>query len=227
MANNGAAGRVPKQRNPPVAAAAQARPVPAPREPLTEEQIAQALKDLGSGDAAAETAALERLATCLSGQDRQNVARAIVPHLDRANAAKRKLAFRALANWATADDLPRLVEGLQEPDKAVRAAAMKALGELRDARAIQPLVDRLLVAVDRGPAVAALKEIGADCEQAVLPFLNHEEMWVRSAAVDILSEVGGAEALQAMEQLRENDEEKFIREKVAGVLRKRAPDEDR
>jgi len=201
------------------AAAKPVKPVEPGPAPLTAEQLAVAFKNLESGDLKQELAALDLLAKAAADENRVNVAKAIEPHLNKADPVKFKAAAKALAVWASVEQVPQLLELLPDLDKAARRDAIVTLGTLKDVRAIVPLVELLTVPVDRHAAVEALTAIGPKAAPLVTKQLVHDEFWVRAAAVDVLAEVGGAESRDALKQLAEDDPEAFVRTKASNAVR--------
>lgn len=195
------------------------KPVLPPAAPLSAEQLAAALVDLESGELKQELAALELLAKAAADENRAKVALAIEPHLNKADPVKRKAAAKALAVWASVEQVPAVLALLPELDKETRHDAIATLGILKDARSIGALADRLTIPQDRQAAVEALQACGPAAAPAAAKKLSHDEMWVRAAAIDVLGEVGGAENKDALKELAENDPEAFVRNKASNAVR--------
>lgn len=194
------------------------KPNHADRQPLTDDQLAQVLEDLNSGDPVRELQALDVLAQALPSGDRPRVAALVAKHLDAANHDKHLAAAKALAIWSTSAEVPLLIELLGEQDKETRVAVIHALGALRAQQAADRLADRL--AEDRTAASAALESIGNAAEPAVIQRLAHDNLWVRSAAIDVLSKIGGQAGNEALQRVAVGDSEEMIRNKANDVLRR-------
>lgn len=192
----------------------------AARVPLDAQALAAALDDLNSGDIAREIQALETLAKAVAEGDRETVAKAILPHLARDNPAKRLSATRALANWATAEQLPTLIGLLDVEDKEARHEVIRSLRDLGDPRAIEPLAKRLETPDDRATAAKALAEFGQAAEKVWRDRLTHEDMWVRAAAIDALAELGGPEIAEQLQGVADRDESDFVKRKALAGVRK-------
>ena len=136
-----------------------------------------------------------------------------------------------------------LIEALK--DLNVRSGAAKALGEIKDVRAIDPLI---AVLGDEDNAVEALGKIGAPAVEPLIAALRDEDWYVRENAAEALGETKDARAVKpliealkdlnirsrAAEALGEikdvraidpliaalGDEEQYFRNNVAGALGK-------
>jgi predicted Zn finger-like uncharacterized protein len=117
------------------------------------------------------------------------IARALVPLLSDPNPQVRLAGVKALAMWATRDQVPVLLEVLNDEDAPAgerRQVAIQALGRLKDERAVDPLAQRLPHFFDRDHAAKALQEIGPMAEAAVLKFFNHPDNGARESARRII-----------------------------------------
>ena len=112
------------------------------------------------------------------------------------------------SEMVVADSVAEHIAALQDEDWAVREEAAEALGSLKDARAVLPLV-RLLADSDRSvrtAAVAALTAIGAPAVVPVGEGLRHSNLNVQEAAASILSAIADARVLDGlMAALRSTD----------------------
>jgi arylsulfatase A-like enzyme/HEAT repeat protein len=99
---------------------------------------------------------------------------------------------------------------------------LAALGQLRDAAAVEPLVAHLPFLLTRGNTVAALANIGD--ARAVGPLIgcleNDEYVSVRMAAATALGRLGGARAVQGLEAALGHEREEAVREAVRAALAK-------
>jgi HEAT repeat protein len=127
-------------------------------------------------------------------------------------------AIRALGQIWKLPDLVKLVSSTSQE----RTEAATALGELKDERAVEPLL-ALLVGTSAGvriAAVAALGQLGA--EQAVEPLLallDNASAGVRAAVVGALDRLHHERAIEALHTLQ-NDQHHMVRAAVAAVLKK-------
>ena len=111
-----------------------------------------------------------------------------------------------LASALGADAVPRLLQALADPQLEVRINAATQLGELRDLRALEPLLallgDTAQPASLRGVAAAAL---GALREPRVLPILGElsrsQDPDLLAGAIDGLAEFRAPAAIPYLEAL--------------------------
>ena len=94
------------------------------------------------------------------------------------------------------------IAALKDADKNVRYTAAKALGEIGDARAIDPLVMALKDAdyYVRVKAVEALVKIGDVAVEPLIAALNDSDTDVREAAEGTISHIGTPKAKRAVEE---------------------------
>ena len=95
--------------------------------------------------------------------------------------------FNAYFRWVTKDNVPSLLR-MVESDQQRRHQAMRALGTLKDERAVDPLARRLDNFFDRQHASDALAELGPIAENAVLKFFNHQDNQTRTLARTLLQQ---------------------------------------
>jgi HEAT repeat protein len=104
----------------------------------------------------------------------------------------------------------------------VREAAVDALGEIGDPRAVEPLISIL---VDNKwyccYAIEALGRIGDPRSvDALSAALNHNEVSVREAAVDALGEIGDPRAVKPLGVMLKGDKDSSMRWRAACALEK-------
>lgn len=105
---------------------------------------------------------------------------------------ERGAAAVALARQGCSQIFDELLESLHDGNVGVRSAAAQALGELRDVRAVGPLIERLL----------------------------HDKWDTRVNAAEALGMIGGEEATAALRQVSEDKaEEHMVRSAAAQALR--------
>jgi HEAT repeat protein len=112
-------------------------------------------------------------------------------------------AVNFLGSHATTNEVPVLLKLLKDSDWSSRQAATKALGKLKDERAIQPLAD--LIARSGSmygqDASAALINIGAPAERAVIALLNERNADTQRQACNILQQIGTDVSLDPLQKL--------------------------
>ena len=154
------------------------------------DPITKAIAQL-SGDWSAQEAACKTLAALtVDGTRQAAVVSAVKKMLDaRVPWSPRTQAVRVLAVWGTAEEVPYLLRLLDDSDRGVQDAAIRALGKLKDARAADVLALRLNSHL-RGAAGEALKEIGAAAEGVVREQLNSTDKYARVEAIKVLKVIG-------------------------------------
>jgi HEAT repeat protein len=157
--------------------------------------VDQAIEDLQAREPGRRQAVAEWLTQANPDQNprRAEVARALEAFLDEQNWLARSAGLKALARWATRDNLPNLVRALKRDDLAfnqTRHQVMEILGKIKDRRGAEAVAGRLPNHFDRGPAVQALREMGPIAQKEVAPYLFHKDLWVRNEARTLLREYG-------------------------------------
>jgi hypothetical protein len=126
-----------------------------------------------------------------------------------------KLAWQALAKWATADQIPLLIEQLASPEVHTRHVAIEILGRIGGPRAVRPISERLTAFFDRKEAIKALRAIGSECEPEMLGYLGHPDMSVRVAACQVLASVGTKKSLTPLLTAARSDVNPRVRREAA------------
>ena len=113
-----------------------------------------------------------------------------------------------------------LIEALGNRDWIVRMHAAKALGRIKHARAIEPLIPLLQdkVKAVREEATIALAEIGDAALPSLLDALRHPEWLVRLHAVEALGKSRSPEAVEPLLWVLFNDQDQAIREDTVRAL---------
>ena len=88
----------------------------------------------------------------------------------------------ALGGLGNAQSVPVLIDSLSRPDCRLRTAAADALGQLRDARAVEPLATRFRVDDDQGVRTGVLSALAAIGDE---PALRHLKSAVNDANPDV------------------------------------------
>jgi HEAT repeat protein len=127
--------------------------------------------------------------------------------------------FLLSAGHLQAADVDTLVQDLKENDLIVRLHAAKALGEAKDARAVEPLIAAL---GDKGcghTAANALAKIGKPAVEPLIVALKNENPFVRRNAAEALGEIKDASAVKPLiNALKDND--LIVRRNAAKALGK-------
>jgi len=127
--------------------------------------------------------------------------------------------FLLSAGHLQAADIDTLVQDLKDNDLIVRLHAAKALGEAKDARAVEPLIAAL---GDKGcghTAANALAKIGKPAVEPLIVALKNENPFVRRNAAEALGEIKDSSAVKPLiDTLKDND--LIVRRNAAKALGK-------
>ncbi len=176
-------------------------PEPRPR----GDAVTEALASLNSPEMGSRMGALMELQQMRPNERRQEVARALEGLLSDPDMFIRKSAIDALAVWGSKDNVPALIQVLNESKgfdaTLVRHSAIEALGGFKDERAAEPLAACLEEFHDRHTADKALQKLGPAAEKAVLQRLTHHDWQVRMAACEVLQAIGTKTSLADLEKV--------------------------
>jgi len=159
----------------------------------TGNRIDDSLLDLTLSDSSRREAA-ERLGAMLPEESRRKeVAKALAEAFDDAEESwTRREIVEALMVWYTEESLPTLIDASRDDDNGIRRAAIQALTQVQDERAVKAIAERL--GEDRHEAAQALKTMGPIAEKTVLEYAKHPNRDVARAAIEILGHVGGKDS---------------------------------
>jgi Arc/MetJ family transcription regulator len=121
------------------------------------------------------------------------------------------------------DEVSVLISALEDEDNGVRRDAAKALGEMGDSRALEPLILVLLedddkyVRADVARALGVLGDTGA-VEPLMQALLEDEDSSVRDNAAEALGVLGDSRAVEPLIQALLEDEESSVRIEAAKAL---------
>jgi HEAT repeat protein len=140
-------------------------------------------------------------------QRRAEVVRALEPCLRDSDGRVCVAAARALGIWGTRDNVPALIDLLNELANnrgafPIRHAAMEALSKLKDERAVAPIAARLPDITDLQAAGAALQAFGPAAEPEVVKYLQPTFIpQTRIEACRLLSVIGTKMSLPALQAI--------------------------
>lgn len=123
---------------------------------------------------------------------------------------------------AIADErvLAPLIKALSSGDWIIRMHAAKALGRMRNADAVEPLIPLLQdkVKAVREEAAAALAAIGDASIPSLLKALQHEDWLIRLHAVESLGKSKSEQAVEPLLSVLFNDRDSAVREDAVRAL---------
>jgi HEAT repeat protein len=148
--------------------------------------------------------AVEALGTCLT----------------QADLSVQESASAVLTTIADERVLPQLITALRSGDWIVRMHAAKALGRVRNADAVEPLIPLLQdkVKAVREEAAATLAAIGDPAIPSLLDALRHEDWLVRLHAVESLGKARSHRAVEPLLSVLFNDRDSAVREDAVRAL---------
>lgn len=167
--------------------------------PPNADAVTRALHQLKSGNSHKRQEAVRKLKDTLPDGRRAEVIKALEPLINDKDVFTRQWAIEALGVWGNKDAVPILLKAMQDND--TRRDAMKALGRLKDERAVEPIAGRLEELSESHDATEALKAMGPIAEKAVLARLNHHDLFVRQAVCDILGAIGTKQSIPPLEKV--------------------------
>lgn len=148
----------------------------------------------------------------------RDIAQALEDLASRYDHGQRSWAALALGVWGTADNSPTLVRLLDDESNTVVAAALEALGKIKDPRSAEA-VARLLDRSYGYQVATCLKAIGSPAELAVAPYATDTNPKTRYQALDVLKKIATEESVPALlEALRMTLDDTVSRGSVLEIL---------
>ncbi|MGA2035134.1 MAG: SHD1 domain-containing protein, partial [Thermoguttaceae bacterium] len=155
------------------------------------------LADLRSTAPMVARQAAQRLSKSIADDSVADVSRALVRAMKSGDDWLKADCLAALEVWATPQAEAAVIDASTSKSFLVRNPAVKLLGKKFKSPAAAEAVAAQFPQC-RMDVAAALKAMGPVAERAALPFLADRDVWVRSDAVGVLGEVGGAKSLAAL-----------------------------
>jgi beta-lactamase regulating signal transducer with metallopeptidase domain len=168
-------------------------------------------------------AAAERLAKAIRDDHPDDFARPLALALSHSNAWVQAAAAKALVVWATPAAEDALVKLVKVDNFMYCRPAIEALTTLNTAKAAEAVASQM--PRYRGEAGKALKTMGAIAEPAAIALLKYNEYWIRRETVGVLAEIGGKDALKALQEIAgdgSEHESRDVREAVNTIQRRLA-----
>jgi HEAT repeat protein len=140
--------------------------------------------------------AIIRAVAATSPQNRAHVTDYLEASLSSPNPRQRELVIEELARFPGPRTAVVLLPSLNDRVTAVRHAAMRALAQLKDPRAVDGLIARLRD--DHDQAYAAIEATGAPAEKALVVLLRSNDKLLRETAARLLRTVATRDSLEAL-----------------------------
>jgi HEAT repeat protein len=168
----------------------------------TADELQKLMADLKSADIGTRRSAAGRLSKAeLDSSSPDLLERMASLSTDGDNSIRQSVAS-FLNTYGTTNQVPSLLKLLKDSDWMAHQTAIKALGRIKDERAIEPLTHD----VARGgssvqDASSALIRIGSPAEKAVLQLLNEGSIETRRHACRILQQIGTSKSIEPLQDL--------------------------
>ena len=117
------------------------------------------------------------------------------------NRYNRALSAEKLGRLQAPQATEYLIRAMNDHARDVRTVAVRSLGNIRDVRAIEPLIDKFVSAAQDPQLLplrvvkTSIKKYGHDALPLLIPLLEHRSWRVRGQAADIIGETGDASAV--------------------------------
>jgi len=148
----------------------------------------------------------------------------LVKALDHYDPAIRTAAARVIARQKFPDTGDALIKAVNDSSADVRYAAMRALGAIRDERAVPALTEQFAFYKKGEGAWSALDALARIASAASVPTfkerLQDKDAYIRRAAVEGLGRAGDASAADTIERMVTTDDSPMVRAAAAFALQK-------
>jgi HEAT repeat protein len=170
--------------------------------PANQPSVEKAVAELKSPNPSTRQGAANWLARAKPDPAHPEVAEALRPLVRESDPFTRPAALQALTVWGSEEDVPLLIEVMQDPKSVlIHKPAIEALARFKSEQATAALAKQLGNFADRADASAALQRIGPEAEPAVLPYLDNADWGIPLEAMRILAKVGTEQSVPALEKL--------------------------
>jgi uncharacterized Tic20 family protein len=193
-------------------------------QPGGSDALTAALENLKSVEIRDRIQGCDRLVRLpVDAERRAEVGRALQSLLASGNPELMSAALRALAIWATRDNVTALLRVLEDQDfnaknPRVNSQVLEILGRLQDNRALPSMSPYLLVPRNRAAASKALQAFGPLAEEEALKYLSAENPQVRMEACRILKVIGSAKSVPGLKAAQQ-DRNKGVAREAQNALR--------
>jgi hypothetical protein len=178
-----------------------AAPVDRGENPSTPKKPLSDLEALDSNDFFVKKQAAERLSKTPPTGDRAAIAKKLERLMAENDPFIANAAIDAIVVWGDNENLPALLLVAENGGPFVRDRAIEALGSFPNEKSLKFLVRSFDGMERRQAAVKGLKKYGPMAEKAVLPYLGHQDPFVRKPAIEIISVIGTELSVPALQML--------------------------
>ncbi len=133
-----------------------------------------------------------------SAEVRGKIARNFKQMAEGGSAHDKSKAIRGLVVWGGQFSVPILIKMLESGESFVTNDLIRALGELKDPRAVEPVAARLKDIRYRDAAAAALRSIGPAAEDALIEIAPTTDPQLCLLAVNLLGDVGTPKSFEVL-----------------------------
>jgi hypothetical protein len=179
------------------------QPGPKPEPAKKMSELEQAIANLDSPMEATFREGAEALARMRPDEaQRGRVNQKLVAHARDTGVFSRRAVIHALGVWATAEQIPVLVEFLSDPDSANRNQTLEFIGKFKDARTVAPVVRCFEGGSTQIAAAKTLREMGPIAEKEVLALLKRDDFGSAVEAITILRDIGTQQSVPELERIK-------------------------
>lgn len=158
------------------------------------------LKVLGKKTEHRRVQAAEMLRDHAEAGPNPEVAQKMVDLLKTDELILRAAIAQAMEKWACPEIQAAVVKNLSGGTIEVRHSMIKILAAINATDAAEPIAQCLADKDDRKVAADALRALGEPAQGAVIKMLDHRDSKVKTAACDILKEIGSADSITALKK---------------------------
>ncbi len=159
----------------------------------------QALVDLEKGDSGVCLTAANKLVKIPPvPEHRALIAQKLAARATDPDANTRRSIIQALSVWGTTNEVPALIDSLNDMDFLLRSQTLQIIGKFRDERTLGPVSRCFADGVTRNDACKAFRDMGSMAENEVLPYLKSGDVSVRLDAVNVLKDIGTQASVPAL-----------------------------
>lgn len=204
-------------------AAVLAQPTPARSAPAfkpTPDELQKLMTDLRSADVGTRRSAAGRLGNVELDSPSPDLLNLMASLATDADNSIRQSVASFLNTYGTKNEVPFLLKLLKDTDWTAHQTAIKALGRLRDERAIEALTDDIARGNSPGQqeASSALINIGSPAETAALQLFSERNTQTRHQACRILRQIGTTKSLESLQTLV-GDPDQSLSQSAAEAIR--------